>query len=460
MDLKDQIKKRDGFTSQLGIVLAAAGSAIGIGNVWRFSYVVGINGGGAFLLVYLVCVILVGLPLMMAELALGRNTGTSAVSAFKKLAPKSLWWIPGAMGVLVTLMIMCYYPLIAGWSLGYMVESFTNWQPMIADTAGFFNSYVSSSVKPLVMLIIVLIMTALTLIGGVAKGIERSNKILMPLFIALIIVLIIRSVTLPGAMEGMAFLFKPDFSKISIDTFLEALGHGFYSLSVGMAIMITYGSYIRKKDDLISTAVNVCAFDTVTALMAGVAIFPAVFALGLEPDAGAGLAFITLPKAFATLPGGQVFAALFFLLLTVAALASMTSLLQVLVAYLEDEWAIKNRKAMLAVLIVILFILGIPASLSFSSLADFKIFGLTYFDFVDQFSANVIVPITGLLTALFVAFRYTKQSQEELKIGAKNPNGFLIRAYPALIRFVVPLSIIFILLNAMGVFSWIIGLFS
>ncbi|HHV97978.1 MAG TPA: sodium-dependent transporter [Clostridiaceae bacterium] len=446
-------QKRDSFTSQLGVILAASGSAIGIGNVWRFSYVVGVNGGGAFLLVYLICVVLVGLPLIMAELSIGRNTGKSAFTAFKQIAPRSFWWIAGATGVLAAFLIMTYYPLVAGWSLGYMFESIVNWKPMIADTTTFFNNYVSGNIKPLIMLAIVLIMTALTLVGGVAKGIEKWNKILMPTLVIIIIVLIIRSLTLPGSIEGVKFLFYPDFSKITIMTFLDALGHGFYSLSVGMAIMITYGSYIRKNDDLVESSVTVCALDTVTALMAGLAIFPAVFALGLEPDSGAGLAFITLPKAFATLPGGQIFAILFFLLLTVAALASMMSLLEVLVAFLVDEFGL-NKKKVLIILVVLLFLLGIPSNLSFNLMADFKIFGLTYFDLMDKFSANVLVPITGLLTAAFVIFRFgVKNSREELLDSCKHPKGFLIRSYPVLIKYIVPISVIFILLNATGVFS-------
>lgn len=453
MEKNNELKKRDGFTSQLGIVLAAAGSAIGIGNVWRFSYVVGINGGGAFLLVYLICVVLVGLPLIMAELSLGRSTGKSAVTAFKQIAPKSFWWIAGGLGVLAAFLIMTYYPLIAGWSLGYMFESIFHWQPMIADTAAFFDGYVSGTVKPLIMLAIVLIMTAISLFGGVARGIEKSNKVLMPMLIVIIIVLIIRALTLPGSFEGVKFLFLPDFSKVGVNTFLDALGHGFYSLSVGMAIMITYGSYVRKQDDLVSTAVNVCAIDTITALMAGLAIFPAVFALGLEPNSGPGLAFITLPKAFATLPGGQIFAALFFLLLTIAALASMMSLLQVLVAFLEDEFKVKRKGLMLTLLIILLFVCGIPSMLSFSALSDFTIMGLTYFDFVDQLSANVIVPITGLLTAVFVGFRYLKPSHEDIKLNCKRPNGFLVRSYPFLIKYFVPISVAFILLNATGLFG-------
>lgn len=450
-------KKRDGFTSQLGVILAAAGSAIGIGNVWRFSYVVGVNGGGAFLLIYLLCVFLVGLPLMLGEMAIGRSTGKSAVTAFKRLAPKSFWWIAGGTGVLVSFIIMIYYPLIAGWSLGYMFESIFNWTPMISDTATFFNGYVSHPVKPLIMTGIVLIMTMLTLVGGVAKGIEKSNKVLMPLLVGIIIILIVRSLTLPGAEEGVKFLFLPDFSKVGLHTFLEALGHGFYSLSVGMAIMITYGSYVRKQDDLVSTAVTVCALDTVTALMAGLAIFPAVFALGLEPNSGAGLAFITLPKAFATLPAGQIFAVLFFLLLTVAALASMMSLVQVLVAFLEDEFHIKRKKLMLIIITVLLFICAIPSALSFGVMSDFKLFGMTFFDFVDHISANIIVPITGLLTALFIAFRYVKASHDEIKKSCKRPNGILVRSYPILIKYVLPISVAFILLQATGIFGKIFG---
>jgi len=439
MSNNNQLQKRDSFTSQLGVILAASGSAIGIGNVWRFSYVVGVNGGGAFLLVYVICAALIGLPLIMAELSMGRYTGKSAFTAFKQIAPKSFWWIAGATGVLAAFLIMTYYPLVAGWSLGYMFESVFNWKPMISDTAAFFNNYVSGNVKPLIMIIITLILTALTLAGGVAKGIEKWNKILMPALAVIIMVLIIRSLTLPGSLEGVKFLFYPDFSKITIQTLLDALGHSFYSLSVGMAIMITYGGYIRKDEDLVQSSVTVCILDTAAALMSGVAIFPAVFALGFEPDSGAGLAFITLPKAFATLPGGQIFAALFFLLLTVAALSSMMSLLEVIVAFFVDEFNI-NKKKILIVLVVLLFVLGIPSHLSFGPLADFKIFGLTYFDFMDKFSANVLIPITGLLTAVFVIFRFgVKNSQDELLNSCKNPKGFLIRAYPFLIKYIVPI---------------------
>lgn len=455
--MKENKNQRDGFSSKLGVILAAAGSAIGIGNIWRFSYVVGANGGGAFLLIYILCVVLVGLPLMMGELAIGRRTQTSAVTAFRKAAPKSFWWIAGALGVLASLLIMTYYPLIAGWSLGYMFESIFSWEAMTTQSQAFFESYTSGLGIPLVMLAIVLVITMFTLFGGVAKGIERFNKIAMPIFIVLLLILIVRSVTLPGAGEGIAFLFLPDFSQIGFGTLLEALGHGFYSLSVGMAIMITYGSYIRKKDDLVDCAVQVCILDTVTALMAGLAIFPAVFALGLEPTSGAGLAFITLPKAFATLPGGQFFAVLFFLLLTVAALASMTSLLQVLVAFLEDQMKIRHKKTMLVIVSAILFLLGIPASLSFGPMADFKILGMTYFEFVDNISANIIVPITGLLTAIFIGFRYLHQSHEEIKQGAKNPNGFLIRTYPVLIKYFVPISIIVILIYSTGIVGKIFG---
>lgn len=457
MDHNEQ-KKRDNFTSQLGIILAAAGSAVGIGNVWRFSYILGMNGGGAFLMVYLLCVILVGLPLILTELSIGRSTGKSAITAFKQMAPKSFWWIAGVLGVLAAFLIMTYYPLIAGWSLGYMFESIFNWNTMIADTSAFFDGYVSSTAKPLIMLTIVLVLTTLTLAGGVSKGIEKASKVLMPVLFAIIIVLIVRSLTLPGAIEGVKFLFVPDFSKINFKTLLEALGHSFYSLSIGMGALIAYGSYVRKEENLISTSVSVCTLDTLVALLAGLAIFPAVFAFDLEPTSGAGLAFITLPKAFATMPGGRFFAALFFLLLTVAAITSMISLAQVLVAFLEDEFGIKRKGLVLIILTIVLFVFGIPATLSFSSMADVKIFGLTFFDFADQLSANVIIPITGLLTAVFVGFRYVDKAQEEIETGCKNPKGLLVRSYRFLIRYVVPISVAFILLNATGVFKWLFSL--
>ena len=452
--MKSEQTKRENFTSQIGVVLAAAGSAIGIGNIWRFSYVVGVNGGGAFLLVYIICVLFVGLPLILAELAMGRETKKSAVSAFKQIAPKSFWWIAGATGVLAAFLIMTYYPLVAGWSLGYMYESIVNWGPMTTDPASFFDSYVSGTTKPMIVLVISLLLTALTLVGGVADGIEKWCKILMPIFIVIICILIVRSLTLPGAMEGVKFLFNPDFSKLGLHSFIDALGHGFFSLSVGMAIMITYGSYVRDEENLVSTSVSVLGLDTITALMAGLAIFPAVFALGFEPDSGAGLAFITLPKTFSLMPFGQIFAILFFLLLVVSALASMMSLMQVLVAYLEDEFGFKKRNILIG-LTIILFVGGVPSVLSFSSMADFRIFGLSYFDFMDKLSANVIVPITGLLTAVFVAYRYgAKQCQAQIAKGAKNPNSFLIRTFPFLIKYLVPISVAVILLSSTGLFNF------
>ena len=448
----EQNQPREKFTSKIGVILAAAGSAIGIGNIWRFSYVVGANGGGAFLLVYILCVVFVGLPLMAAELAIGRETKKSAVPAFREIAPKSFWTAAGAAGVLAAFLIMTYYPLVAGWSLGYMFESIVNWGPMTDNPEVFFSSYVSGTAKPLIVMAAALILTAFTLTGGVADGIERWCRILMPVFIVIICILIVRSLTLPGASEGVKFLFLPDFSKLTMGSFLDALGHGFYSLSVGMAVMITYGSYIGDNEDLTGTSVSVLALDTVTALMAGLAVFPAVFALGFEADYGAGLAFVTLPKTFSMMPFGQVFAVLFFLLLLVSALASMMSLLQVLTAFLEDEFGFRKR-SILIFLTLLLFAAGIPSVLSFSSLSDFRIFGFTYFDFMDMISANIIVPVTGLLTAVFAAYRYgAARCSSQLQKGAKNPDSLFIKAFPFLIRYFVPVSVVLILLSAAGIF--------
>lgn len=451
---KKSNQSNDKFSSQLGVILAAAGSAIGVGNIWRFSYVVGKHGGGAFLLVYLLCVFLLGLPVLLAEITIGRSTGKSDIAAFNQIAPNTPWWIVGALGIIGPLLILFYYPLIAGWSIGYVFESIFNWGALSANPTLAFEAFTSNPNKSLFFNLIAIILTALTLVGGVSKGIEKWNKILMPALIVIMIILIVRSLTLDGAMAGVSFLFKPDFSKINTNVFLEALGHAFYSLSVGMGIMITYGSYINKKENLVTTALNVIGLDTITALMAGLAIFPAVFAFNLEPNSGPGLAFITLTQALATMPGGQIFAILFFLLLVISALSSLMSLMQVLVAFMEHKFKIK-KKTILAIIVVILFIFGIPSALSFSSLKDFKIFGLTYFDFMDNLTANFIIPITGLLISLFVIFQYgVKNSQKEIATGCPNAKkSIIIRIYPFLIKYIAPIAIIFVLLNA-TVFKW------
>lgn len=440
-------KKRESFSSQMGLVLAAVGSAVGLGNIWRFSYITGRNGGGAFLLVYLLCVILVGMPLLIAEITLGRNTQLSTVSAFKKTAPKTHWWITGLLAVIAPTIILAYYPVVTGWSIGYMVESITSWNEIIADTGAFFAEF-SASGMTFVYAAIALVIALAVLVFGVSAGIEKCSKFLMPALGIIVVILVIRSCTLEGSGEGIKFLLVPDFSKLSLEGFLEALGHSFFSLSLGMGIMITYGSYMKKDTDLPKAVTSIAILDTGVALLAGLAIFPAVFALGLNPGEGAGLAFVTLPAAFAQMPGGQIFSVLFFLLIFIAALTSMVSIAQVPVAWMEDELKFSRRKALIIIAIVAA-VMGIPSVLSFSTLADFKILGSTYFDFLDKLANNILLPITGLLTTLFVIFRWgVKSSKEEFLTGAKGKKSFLGRVYPVLIKFVAPIAIGIILLNS------------
>jgi NSS family neurotransmitter:Na+ symporter len=441
------MQKRENFASQFGLIMAAVGSAVGLGNIWRFSYIVGINGGGAFLLVYIFCVLLVGLPVLIAELTIGRSSGLSSVSAFQKLAPGSFWWIVGTVGVLSSTVVGCYYPTVAGWSLGYVFESAFNWNALIGDTGAAFTDF-SSSWKAVVFALSALVITVVILLRGVTAGIERWSKFLMPMLGVIMVVLVIRSLTLPGAMEGVRFLFEPDFSELTVGGFLDALGHSFYSLSLGMSVMITYASYMKKDADLPGATVSIVAMDTIIAIIAGLAIFPAVFAMDLDPGEGAGLVFVTLPAAFAEMPFGQAFSILFFLLIFIAALTSLISILQVPLALLEDKFGFSVRKGVVIVSAVVL-VFGLPSVLSFDPLSGFTIFGMNYFTLMDRLANDILLPVAALLGILFILFKFgVATSKREFLIGAKRKNHFLAVIYPFAIRFIAPAAIIVILVRA------------
>lgn len=452
---KQDSKKRENFTSQLGLILVMVSSAVGLGNIWRFSYITGINGGGAFLLIYMLCVIFVAMPIMIAELSIGRKSRLNPVGSFKKLAPdKKYWIIPGILSILSPLVIMVYYPVVAGWALGYVFESIYNWSAITADPSTAFALF-SADPKSILFAAAALIMTAVVLIGGVTKGIEKSSKILMPVLFILLLILVVRSITLPGSFEGVKFLFVPDFSKLTLHGVLDALGHSFYSLSLGMGIVITYASYMKKETDLPKATASIITLDTAVALLSGLAIFPAVFALGIDPAEGAGLAFVTLPGAFAQIPAGQFFSFTFFLLLFIAAITSMISLMQIPLAFLEEEFKMK-RKFALILITSLLIIIGIPAALSFGPLSDVLIFGNTYFDVADKLVNNLLLPITGLLCTLFVIFHMKiSNSKKEFMEGAKNKNSFLGKTYPFSIKYIAPIAIILIMLNGFGLFNLI-----
>ncbi|HKJ78738.1 MAG TPA: sodium-dependent transporter, partial [Prolixibacteraceae bacterium] len=305
---------RDSFGSKFGVIAAAAGSAVGLGNIWKFPYITGVFGGGAFLFVYLGFILAIGLPIMLSEFIIGRSAGRNAFGSFKKLAPGSPWRFVGLLGVGAAFMILSFYSVIAGWSIEYIYLSVTNGfaNKSPDELATLFSAFTESPLKPIFYQVIFMIMTSAIVMVGVKDGIEKNVKILMPLLVLIIIILDIRAVTLEGAMDGLTFLFHPDFSKLTAEGVLSALGHAFFSLSLGMGTLITYGSYIDKQNNLLTTAIEVTTADTVIALLAGIAIFPAVFAFGIEVDSGPGLVFITLPNVFQQMPGGVFFASLFF----------------------------------------------------------------------------------------------------------------------------------------------------
>lgn len=443
---------REGFTSKFGILCAAAGSAIGLGNIWRFPYVVGENGGGAFLLVYLGFIVLLGIPVMLSEFVIGRRGQRNTFGAFRRLAPGKPWWIVGIMGIAAAFMILAFYSTIAGWTLEYVYKAFANsfQGKSSGDLALMFESFHTQALRPLMWQFVFMVMTAGIIMGGVSKGIEKYSKVLMPFLVLLLIIISIRSVTLPGAMGGLQFLFRPDFSKITSGVFLAALGQAFFSLSIGMGALITYGSYIGKKNDLGRIAVEVSVADTLIAVLAGIAIFPAVFAFGLNPADGPGLIFNVLPNIFQQMPGGYVFSIMFFLLLTIAALTSSISILEVVVAFMVEELNLKRTTAtVMATLAAI--IVGVLCTLSFSTLSDITLAGLTIFGILDFTASNVLLPLGGLLIVVFVGWYMKKSDIQNEVTNAGSLKAKYFSAFVFIVRFIAPIAIAIVFLNSIGV---------
>ena len=448
-----EVTKRDSFTGKIGIIAAVAGSAVGLGNIWKFPYITGIFGGGAFVLVYLICIALIGLPVLLSEFIIGRKAQKNAIGSFKKLAPGTPWFVPGVMGVVAAFMILAFYGVVAGWTLEYLFKAITNSfagkNP--ADLEGMFGGFISKIAKPIFWQIIFMGLTCWIVLAGIKGGIEKASKLLMPVLLLIIIILDIRAITLPGAAEGLSFLFKPDFSKLSAEGMLSALGHAFFSLSLGMGTLITYSSYMSKKENLATTAVQVTIADTGIALLAGVAIFPAVFAFGIEPGAGPGLVFITLPNVFQQMPGGYIFCFLFFLLLAVAALTSSISILEVVVAYFVEELKLARRAATVMATIAIT-IMGIPCSLSMGVMSKVQFMGKTFFDWLDFIAANILLPLGGLLIVAFVGWYLgRKKTEAEVTNEGELKAGYL-PLFMFLAKFVAPLVIAIVFLHGLGLF--------
>lgn len=440
------------FGGRLSAVLVTAGSAVGLGNIWRFPYVAGENGGGAFLLIYILSVLLLGVPIMLSEFAIGRNTHRNAVGAYRTLS--SRWSILGYNSILAPLLIMGFYLVVSGWTLEYMIHSLTGEFTRISTPEAYeslFNAFTQNPWKPLLYTVVFTLLTHGVIALGVQKGIERSARIMMPLLLLILVVLAVHSILLPGGTEGVKFLFAPDFSKVTPSTVLVALGQAFFSLSIGIGTMVTYASYFKPDTNLRHTALNVTILDTLVAVLAGVVIFPAVFSVGIEPSSGPSLVFITLPGIFNSMPLSMVWSSVFFLLLVVAALTSTISLHEVITAYMHEEWHMSRRVAAWSTTGACMALAAV-ASLSLGVLKGWNIFGLTIFDSLDYLTANILLPAGGFFTCIFVGWRLDRKI---LKAEISNNGTLKFRIYGVfifLVRYVCPAVLLLIFLDNLGLF--------
>lgn len=446
------------FGSKIGLIAATVGSAIGLGNVWRFPGETQANGGAAFLLLYILCVLCLGIPVMLAEFSLGRSGRSDAIGAFHKLSPRSAWWIVGLAGVIASYLILSYYMVVAGWTLEYLVESIGGglYSGIQADNNAalreVFNArmdiYVSSDLRPLLYTFALIGMNIAVLLGGVQKGIEKLSNILMPVLFVILLVIVCVTLSLPNAADGVRYFLSPDFSKITPATVINALGQAFFSLSLGMGILITFASYYHDNTNLTRTSVIVSLLSLLVALLMGLIIFPAVTSFGLdkEPLEGATLVFVTLPQVFARLPMPLLWSSLFFLLLLVAALTSTVSLAEVSIAMVQDRLSMSRRKAV-AIVMTPLFVLSALCSLSFGSLSGFKVFGLTIFGLLDTFTTDILLPAVSIGVCVYVGwFAPRNMLRDELtNYGAiRSPWTPAVRA---IIRYAAPLLIASILIS-------------
>lgn len=396
---------RQQFTTRLGVIATTVGSAVGLGNIWRFPFEAGAHGGGAFLLVDLFFIFVIGIPVVCAEFIIGRHTGSNIRGAFRKLAPGKPWGIVGYMGILSAVLILSFYSVVAGWTLEYIIESIRGFggATTAQELHGQFDAFATSNFTPALWTVIFLALNYLILVRGVQKGIEKMSNIMMPLLFVILLVFCINSLRMPKAAEGLEFLFKPDFSQITPQVMLSAMGQAFFSLSLGLGCLITYASYFKQDTPLLKTAGVMVSLDTLVAILAGVMIFPAVFTFGMEPAAGPKLVFEILPSIFLQLPGGQVWSVLFFFLLLLASLSSTISMSEIVIAYSTEEFGWSRRKAtMLST--ALCMVLGTGCALSFGCLSGLTVGGLTLFNLFDFLSSNILLPLGGMIISLFVGW--------------------------------------------------------
>ncbi|MBR3896537.1 MAG: sodium-dependent transporter [Bacteroidaceae bacterium] len=448
---------RVNFGSKIGAILAAAGSAVGLGNIWRFPYETGNHGGAAFILIYLLCIVLLGLPIMIAEFSIGRHSRANTAGAYNVLAPGTPWRGVGYMGVLAGFLILSYYSVVAGWTLEYTWQAISNgFAGMNAEGyTQFFTNFSANPWRSVLWMVVFMVMTHMVILMGVKKGIEKSAKIMMPMLFILIIVLVVCSVTLPGADKGLAFLLKPDFSKVNADVFLGAMGQAFFSLSLGLGCLSTYASYFGKDTNLSKTALSVGVIDTMVAIMAGLIIFPAAFSVGVSPDAGPSLLFITLPNVFQMAFGdvpflAYIFSVMFYVLLALAAFTSTISMHEVVTAFVHEDWKFSRKKAAWYVTIFCT-LLGVLSALSFGVLADMKIFGLTFFDFLDTLTSKVMLPLGGMLISIFTGWYLDRRIVWDELTNEGSLKVPFFKVYIFIMKYLAPVAIGLIFLNELGI---------
>ena len=442
-------EKRDGFTSGIGFMLAVAGSAIGLGNIWRFPHMVGSNGGGAFVLLYLIIVFLIGTPLLLNEFVIGRNGQRNAIDSYGAISPKFKWL--GYLGSFVAFPLMAYYIVVGGWVLFYIVDSITGTLTSLPgnQVADFFVGFIGKPFAPLVYTYVFMAMTFYIVVQGIADGIEKWNKILMPILFVLMIILAGRSLTLPGAAEGIRWYLMPDFSKITANTVIAAMGQAFFSLSVGLGGMITYGSYLSKKENLPKSVLVVAAADCFIAILAGLVIFPALFSFGVKPTAGPVLIFITLPQVFAMMPLGKLWAILFYILLLFASLTSAVSVMELFITVATEKLSVSRVKASSAYCAVVC-VLAIPVSLGYGMWSHITLYGRNFLDMYDYFCSNISNPLTALMCAILVGWVWGRDNAMRELTNGGIINNFVTKVWYPTVRWVCPVVVGIIWLNAVG----------
>ena len=447
--------ERANFGSKLGIILATAGSAVGLGNVWRFPYMTGQNGGAAFILIYFACVLILAIPCMISEFIIGRRGQANAVRSFEKIGGRG-WKIIGVMGVITGFLICSFYSVVSGWCLEYIYASVAGQLEGNPDyVRTYYNAFVSSPWKPLLCLVVFLLMTHLIIVRGVERGIEKASKLMMPVLFVLLIGIVAASCMLPGASNGISYMFKPDWQSVSSGVFLSALGQAFFSLSLGMGCLVTYASYFNRQTDLTKASIQIALIDSLIAILAGLMIFPAAFAVGVSPDSGPSLVFITLPnvfrEAFAAVPAvSYVVAIMFYALLTLAALTSLISLHEVCTSYLHEELHISRHRGAIIVTAICL-VLGVLCSLSLGAYPEIQLFGMSLFDLFDYVTSQYLMPIGGFLTCLLLGWFVPKPISRDEFTNGGTLRGQFFTIYFFLVRYVCPIAILFIFLHQFGV---------